>query len=139
MTNFGPLDLLSTINLKKGGMIRHGKFWVMGMIVALGLGACQNDKEPEGVLTREQLSALFVEFYLAEARLGNTTVVRDSALQLFVPFEESFLKEKGVSDSVLRKTYIYYFNNPSKLELIYDAVIDTLSLREQRATQPSPK
>jgi Domain of unknown function (DUF4296) len=139
MTNFDPLDFLSTINLKKGSMVKLRKFWTVGMILVFGLGACQNDKEPEGVLSKEQLSALFVEFYLAEARLGNGTVVRDSALQLFLPFEESFLKEKGVSDSVLRKTYTYYFSNPSKLEQIYDAVIDTLSLREQRATEPSPK
>lgn len=109
------------------------------MILVLGFGACQRDKEPEGILSKEQLSALFVEFYLAEARIGNTTVVRDSALQLFLPFEESFLREKGISDSVLRKTYTYYFSNPSKLEEIYDAVIDTLSLREQKSSQPSPK
>lgn len=109
------------------------------MILVLGFGACHRDKEPEGILSKEQLSALFVEFYLAEARIGNTTVVRDSALMLFLPFEESFLKEKGISDSVLRKTYTYYFSNPSKLEEIYDAVIDTLSLREQKASQPSPK
>ena len=139
MTNFDPLDLLSTINLKKGSMVRLGKFWLVSMALAFGIVACRTDKEPEGVLNEEQLSALFVEFYLAEARLGNTTTVRDSALQLFIPFEESFLKEKGVSDSVLRKTYTYYFNNPSKMEQVYDAVIDTLSLREQRAAQPSPK
>lgn len=120
-------------------MTKLRKFWIAGMISIIGLGACQADKEPEGVLSKEQLSALFVEFYLAEARLGKTTAVRDSALQLFLPFEDSFLKEKGVSDSVLRKTYTYYFNNPSKLEQIYDAVIDTLSLREQKATEPSPK
>jgi hypothetical protein len=109
------------------------------MILVLGFGACQGDKEPEGILSKEQLSALFVEFYLAEARIGNTTVVKDSALQLFLPFEESFLKEKGISDSVLRKTYTYYFSNPSKLEEIYDAVIDTLSLREQKASQSLTK
>ncbi len=119
--------------------MKLSKFWIVGMILVFGLGACRNDKQPEGVLSKEQLSALFVEFYLAEARIGNTTVVRDSALQLFLPFEESFLREKGVSDSVLRKTYTYYFSNPTQLEQIYDAVIDTLSLREQRAAQPSPK
>lgn len=120
-------------------MIWRRKIWIIGMILVLGFGACQRDKEPEGILSKEQLSALFVEFYLAEARIGNTTVVKDSALQLFLPFEESFLSEKGISDSVLRKTYTYYFSNPSKLEGIYDAVIDTLSLREQKASQSLPK
>ncbi len=120
-------------------MAQLRKISIVGIILVIGLGACQSDKEPEGILSKEQLSALFVEFYLAEVRIGNTTLVRDSALQLFLPFEESFLKEKGVSDSVLRKTYTYYFSNPSKLEQIYDAVIDTLSLREQKASPPLPK
>jgi hypothetical protein len=103
-------------------MKQYIKISIAGMFLVTCLWACQNDKEPEGILSKEQLSALFVEFYLAEARIGNTTTVRDSALQLFLPFEESFLKEKGVSDSVLRKTYTYYFRNPAKLEQIYDAV-----------------
>lgn len=102
------------------------------MAFILSFSACQSDKIPEGILNQEELSALFVEFYLAEARISSTTIVRDSALQLFLPFEKSFLERKGVSDSTLRKTYEYYFNNPVKLEQVYDAVIDTLSLREQK-------
>lgn len=110
-----------------------GKLGTVMMAFVLSFSACQSDKIPGGVLSQEELSALFVEFYLAEARISSTTVVRDSALQLFLPFEKSFLEKRGVSDSVLKKTYQYYFNNPVKLEQVYDAVIDTLSLREQRA------
>lgn len=120
-------------------MMNPVKLWAVLILFAIGFNACQSDKEPEGVLTKEELSALFVEFYLAEARLSNTTIARDSAVKLFLPFEDSFLQKKGVSDSVLRKTYRYYFEHPAKLELIYDAVIDTLSLREQKASTSSPK
>jgi hypothetical protein len=33
---------------------------------------------------------------------------------------------------VLKKTYAYYLAHPAELEKIYDSVIDTLALREQR-------
>jgi hypothetical protein len=79
---------------------------------------------------------LLVEFYLAEARVNSTPIVHDSAVKLFFPFEQSYLRKKKVSDQVLKKTYRYYLDHPVEFEAVYDRVIDTLSLREQRAKSP---
>jgi hypothetical protein len=100
----------------------------------LGIGACQSPKKPEGVLTQPQLASLIVDVYVAEARLDQMPLVKDSAIRFFIPFEEKLLKNKGISDSALKKTYTYYLANPKELEQVYDSVIDTLVLRDQRAT-----
>lgn len=93
---------------------------------------CQGTKKPSDVLSQTQLSALLVDIYIAEARADNIPGSKDSTIRYFIPFEQKLLKNKGLSDTVLRKTYAYYLGHPKELEQVYDAVIDTLSLREQR-------
>lgn len=110
--------------------------WVV--VIGLIFNACQKDKRPEGVLSPEELSKLMVEMYLAEARISGKNMVKDSAMKYFVPFEEKLKAKHGVSDSIMRMTYQYYISHSEELEKIYDSVIDTLSLREQKErTKPT--
>lgn len=103
-------------------------------LIGIGLmaGGCRQQKLPEGVLTRQQMTALLVDVYLAEARLSSYTIPNDSSFKLYRPFQDSLLKKMNISDSSVKKSYQYYFEHPKEFEMIYDAVIDTLSLREQK-------
>ncbi len=105
----------------------------------LGIVSCGSPGRPEGVLTQPQLAALIVDVYVAEARLDQLPLQKDSAIRFFIPFEEKLLKSRGVSDSALKETYAYYLANPKELEQVYDSVIDTLVLRDQRATAAAMK
>jgi len=72
--------------------------------------------------------------------MNSSAIPRDSAALLFLPFEERLFQNLELSDSVVRKTYQYYVDNPEELEKIYDSVIDTLSLREKKMrTKPGDK
>lgn len=107
---------------------------VRGMILLLLLallGSCSEVKEPESVLSREQMVDLMMDIYLAEARTNLLPIERDSAYKLFLPFQDSLLHRKEIPDSLLKKSYAYYLQRPAELEAIYDAIIDSLSLREQ--------
>ncbi len=124
MTNFAAyMHLLDTMKARVGLII---------VIIGLTLSGCQREDRPESVLPPEEISKLMVELYLAEARMSAQAMSRDSAIKYFLPFEEKFLKETGVPDSILRITYQYYTDHPQEFEKIYDSVIDTLSLREQK-------
>jgi hypothetical protein len=94
--------------------------------------SCQTNSEPKGVLTKTQMVDWMLDLYIAEARTQLINTSRDSAYKLFLPYQDSLKHRKGITDSVLSKSYRYYFENPGKLEAIYDVVIDSLSLREQR-------
>jgi cAMP phosphodiesterase len=108
------------------------------VVAGLIFSACQKEKRPEGVLSPEELSKLMVELYLAEARIGGQNMAKDTAMKYFIPFEEKLKGRYGVSDSIIRITYQYYISHPEELEKIYDSVIDTLSLREQKErTRPN--
>ncbi|MBK5277404.1 MAG: DUF4296 domain-containing protein [Bacteroidia bacterium] len=103
------------------------------IIVVCSFCACKPDKKQLGVLEQQQLAEILVEIYTGEARISNLSVVNDSAVKLFRPFEEALLKKKGIPDSILKTTFRYYVEHPVELEQVYDIVIDTLSLREQKA------
>ena len=98
------------------------------------LAACQTKEKPKEVMSQAQLSAFLIDVYLAEARLEQISKPKDSTMKYFLPFEEKLLKQHGVSDSVVRITYAYYMEHPKELEQVYDVVIDTLMVREERTT-----
>lgn len=100
--------------------------------------SCQKETRPPGVLSPEEFSKLLVEVYLAEARMNSTALHRDSAMKLFVAYENKLLQQFELSDSVMLKTQQYYVDHPEQLEKIYDSVIDTLSLRDKKLrTKPA--
>lgn len=110
------------------------------LFLSAAIISCTSEKKPNDVLSKAQLSALLVDIYVSEARVDAIPGLKDSTIRYFLPREQKLLKEKGISDSVLRKTYAYYLQHPKELELVYDAVIDTLTLHEQRvAREAAPK
>jgi hypothetical protein len=94
--------------------------------------ACNSDKRPPGVLSKAELVEFLVNMHVGEARIASVSVVADSAKKLFRPYEAGLLEKQGITDSTLKMTYHYYLDHPTELEAVYDIVIDTLSLREQK-------
>jgi hypothetical protein len=97
------------------------------------LVSCRKEEKKEAApLSQDQMVEIMMKIYLAEARANAMPVSKDSAYKLFVPFQDSLLHHSGIADSTLRKAYAYYLGHPTELETVYDAIIDSLSLREQR-------
>ncbi|MBS1491778.1 MAG: DUF4296 domain-containing protein [Bacteroidetes bacterium] len=110
------------------------------------LFSCGKKDMAHPVLTKAQMASLLVDIYLAEAQAQSVPKPQDSLIKIFLPHEKKVLEAHHVSDSLLRDTYSYYYAHPKELEAVYDAVIDTLSLYEQRSygkrythPEPSPK
>jgi len=125
--------------------LRHNKIPALIIIWSLMTGvicfSCRKEETNKDILSQDQLTKIMIDLYLGEARLTNSALAYDSGRKLFMPYEESVLKKYGVPDSTLKKTYQYYFDHPTELEKIYEIVIDSLNLRERKAsTQPyTPK
>lgn len=105
--------------------------WIV--LIGILLVMCRQSNQPEGVLPPDEMARIMVELYLAEARLTDQMMEKDSARKYFFPFEQKLLEKYGLPDSVILKSYQYYVDHPAEFESIYDSVIDTLSLREQKA------
>ena len=102
------------------------------LLLAVAPMGCRNEKSEQPPLSRDEMVSIMMDIYLAEARLSVLPINRDSAYRLFVPYQDSLLARRAMSDSTLRKAYSYYIQHPAELEAIYDAMIDSLSLRAQR-------
>lgn len=102
------------------------------VITLFGAVSCQPKKSEAPPLSRDQMVGLMMEIYLAEARTMLIPAVKDSSYRLFLAYQDTLMHRRGVSDSTLRKAYAYYLEHPNELEAIYDAIIDSLSLKEQR-------
>ncbi|MBS1558936.1 MAG: DUF4296 domain-containing protein [Bacteroidetes bacterium] len=111
--------------------------------ICFALFSCGKKDVAHPVLTKAQMASLLVDIYLAEAQAQSVPKPQDSLIKFFLPHEKKVLEEHHVSDSLLKDTYRYYYAHPKELEAVYDAVIDTLSLYEQRSyskryTHPEP-
>jgi hypothetical protein len=106
---------------------------LLGSVIAILLAACgSGDSKPAAVLSKEKLTTLIIEMYLAEAKMDATSLPRDSTIKFFLPREKKILEKLNVSDSALKITYDYYLKHPKEFEEVYDAVIDSLNLKEQQ-------
>lgn len=94
--------------------------------------ACSSEDVPEGVLTRDQMVPIFLDVYLAEGKVNNLKVKRDSSLALFEIYEQLIFEKHNVSDSIYRLSMSYYYDHPDQLEMIYETVLDSLNLLEKR-------
>lgn len=101
-------------------------------LVAVLVLSC-GEKRPEGILSKDQMVSALTDFYLKEAKINTMGFVPDSAATLMEYYKAKYEREKNFSDTTLDASYQYYLNRPHELSIIYDRVIDSLALREQRA------
>lgn len=104
-------------------------FFVLTFVLA---NCGSKETTPESVLSKDKLISLLIDMYLAEAKLEGMPIQKDSSIKFFMPREKKILEKLGVADSTLKITYQYYFQHPKEFEEVYDAVIDSLNLREQQ-------
>lgn len=76
---------------------------------------------------------LFRDFYLREARLKERRVTEDSAVIVFTRLRKDVAQNTDIPDSLVDRSLHYYLGRPEVLNAIYDRVIDSLSLQEQRS------
>ncbi len=94
--------------------------------------ACdRKEVTPVGVLPKEKMVSIFIDMHIAESQISSLNLKRDSSKILFANYEQKVLEKHNVTDSLYKESYTYYLYNVNDMEKIYDAVIDSLSLRER--------
>lgn len=106
--------------------------YIIVMIGGLLIFGCKNNKLPEEVLTHEEMVPLILDIYIAEGRLTELRVKRDSSEQIFEVYEEKIFEKHGIDKETYKKSMTYYYDHPQGLEKIYETVLDSLNLWETR-------
>ena len=87
-------------------------------------------------MTEHDMINYLIDLHIAEAAVQNLRLKVDSAKVVFAAKEKLLLKHHHITDSVFINSYNYYLQNPVKLEEIYGAVVDSISLRQSLLAKP---
>lgn len=102
-------------------------------LVSLILWSCGKDNDiPEGITPKEQLVPLMLDIYLAEVKLSNLKIVRDTAVSIFEIYEGYLFEKHNIEKEKYMNSMSYYYDHTEQLELIYEALLDSLSVRETK-------
>ncbi len=104
---------------------------LVSIFVLLVITGCKQDKLPVGVLSEPEMINVLIQLYVAEEKLSKVAVPYDSSTKLVPYFRAKVFENTGVPDSIYKKSMEYYMANPKRLEFIYTALVDSLSLKEQ--------
>jgi len=82
-------------------------------------------------MTTEQMVAFLIESHLTEGNLQVIRIDRDSLEAIFHQLEKELYVKHNIDSARFMQSYHYYLHQPDQLSNIYDAVIDSLSLKEK--------
>ena len=101
----------------------------LGIIILVAI-SCSSDRPPKSIMNEQDMINYLIDLHIAEAAVQNLRLKADSARIVFAAKEKHLLKEHNVTDSIFISSYNYYLNHPLKLEDIYAAVVDSISLKQ---------
>ncbi len=99
-------------------------------IIMLTAMACDKSNEPKEIMSNEQMVNYLIQLHIAEAEVQNLRLRKDSSETVFKVYEKHLLEKNSLTDTLFINSYNYYLNNPADLELIYEAVVDSISVRK---------
>jgi len=91
-----------------------------------------SDRNNQDILTKKQMVTAMTEIYLAEQKINRLGLPRDSAEREFGRFKQLVFEKIDVQDSIFKRSFNYYMDRPKDMEFIFTALVDSLSLMEQR-------
>ncbi len=110
------------------------------LALLLVLPACQRPEDvpaPADLMAREKIVPLLADLHVLETQVENSRLPPDSAKVLFREQQKALFRSRQVTDSAFQRSYRYYSIHHKDLNELYQAVIDTLGLR-QKKFEPVP-
>lgn len=101
--------------------------------IFLAFTSCSNEvKRPEEIIPPDTLSQMLIEIHIAEAKVNQSKLPRDSALSYYVFLESEIMNKYNVDTSRYHQSMRYYTENIRQLDEIYEVVLDSLNLRKSK-------
>jgi len=110
------------------------------LMVGLFTFSCSDTKdaiqENPAVVSKEEMVRILIELYVTEQKVDKLKLKTDSSQKIFSQLENKIFQKVGVKSDSFKASLNYYVDRPKELEWIYTALVDSLSLREQRLSVP---
>jgi hypothetical protein len=106
--------------------------------ILLVLVSCREESPPAYLIDDVAMVRFLADVYTTEAKVTSLVLSRDSAEVLFALAERRLFEKHELNDSLYHLTMEYYLGHPHQLGTLYDGLIDTLNLREQKLLTGPP-
>ncbi len=101
------------------------------LVLLMSFACVKKEKQPENLMTKQEMINFLIDLHIIEARLNMSRIPDDTVKLFFNQVEDSLFRKHQVTDSMYYKSYQYYLEHIDEMESIYEAVVDSLSLRER--------
>lgn len=103
--------------------------------IALSACAEETDELPEDLLDEQKFTSVMIDVQLAEGMKTKYNSGKRFSEKNTAQVYEMIFDKHGIERGQFLNTYGYYRENPEKMELIYEAVLDSLSMLEAEVKQ----
>lgn len=91
---------------------------------------------PKGVIPPSAMVVVLTDLHIADARLGEIRLRSDSLQNLSKRYKSDILDRHGYTSEDFERSMVFYLDHPVIFDDVYEAVIDTLNLRQQKLQKP---
>ncbi|WP_266205445.1 DUF4296 domain-containing protein [Pontibacter kalidii] len=108
---------------------------LFSILFCLSLLGCQpqDNQKPKDMIPQEKLVRILADIHTAEALIESSVIYPDTALMTYNQEQEKILEQYNVTQEQFKDTYNYYLRNLREMDVLYEIVVDTLSMRESKA------
>jgi len=100
------------------------------LLLVLLTSACSkkntSKQTPSGIIKQEMMVDILVDIHIAESGIEHSGLHPDSLNQQYANYYQAIFQKYGVSKEKFLRSTSYYFENPSKFEVIYTKVTEKL-------------
>ena len=107
--------------------LRPGLF--LGLLLLACTSCMQRERVPQGILPQHKMVSIITDVHELEAQIGFLKLDNDSSTALFNEKQALLMEKHEVSYSDYTRSYDYYLSRIELMNKIYEAVVDSLSLR----------
>ena len=111
--------------------IKIRKKWIFPAVAAFLLFSCGGDEESRDILPPETMINMMADLRILEGRVSVLNLGQDSSRNLYKELEKRIFDKYRVDSLTYVKSYQYYLLRPEEALFIADAVIDSLTARQQ--------
>ncbi len=103
------------------------------LFACLMIVCCKRTEDiPKDIMKPNEMVPVLLDIYLAESQLTELRINRDTTASIFRTYEELIYDSLNVDHEKYKKSLTYYYDHADQLEIIYEAILDTLTKRESR-------
>ncbi len=109
------------------------KYLFIGILL-ISVFSCKEPKEkiPDSVIPMDKMINVLIDVHLIEANISTKNTPKDTGIIYFNKYKVDLYKKYSITDSLYKRSFDFYAARPGLMDKMYEKIIDSLSLLEEK-------